>query len=41
MLDEHWPVVKRVAKALFERDHLDQAELDRLIAGTYTEEPDS
>jgi len=33
MLDEHWPAVKRVAKALFERDHLDQAELDRLIAG--------
>jgi hypothetical protein len=33
MLDENWPAVKRVAKALFERDHLDQAELDRLIAG--------
>jgi ATP-dependent Zn protease len=34
MLAEHWPAVKRVAKALSERDHLDQAELDGLIAGS-------
>jgi hypothetical protein len=33
ILDEHWPAVKRVAKALFTRDHLDQAEVDQLIAG--------
>jgi hypothetical protein len=32
-LDEKWPAVKRVAKALFTRNHLDQAEVDRLIAG--------
>jgi ATP-dependent Zn protease len=33
ILREHWSAVKRVAKALFERDRLDQAEIDRLIAG--------
>jgi len=33
ILTEHWLAVKRVAKALFERDHLDQADVDRLIAG--------
>jgi hypothetical protein len=33
LLDEHWAAVKRVAKALFERDRLDQRELDRLMAG--------
>jgi len=32
ILDEHWPAVKRVAKALFTRDNLDQAEVDQLIA---------
>jgi len=33
ILNEHWPAVKRVAKALFENDRLDQAEIDNLIAG--------
>jgi hypothetical protein len=33
ILKEHWSAVKRVAKALFECDHLDQTEIDRLIAG--------
>jgi hypothetical protein len=33
LLLEHWPAVKRVAKALFVRDRLDQMEVERLIAG--------
>jgi hypothetical protein len=33
LLREHWPAVKRVAKALFVRDRLDHAEVERLIAG--------
>ena len=32
IFDDHWPAVKRVAKAFFERDRLDQAEIDHLIA---------
>jgi hypothetical protein len=32
VLVEHWPAVKRAAKALFERDRLDQGEVDSLIA---------
>ena len=31
ILKEHWPAVKRVAKALLAERHLDQAEIDRLI----------
>ena len=33
LLDKNWPAVKRVAKDLFERDSLDQPEIDRLIGG--------
>jgi hypothetical protein len=33
LLREHWPAVKRVAKALFERDRLDHEEVVRLMAG--------
>ncbi len=40
ILKEHWPAVKRVAKALFEHDRLDQAEIDRLMAGSTAEVPD-
>ena len=34
ILVEHWPAVKRVAKALCERSHLGQAELDRIASDT-------
>jgi len=33
LLTQHWPAVKRVAQALMTCNLLDQAELDRLIAG--------
>jgi hypothetical protein len=33
LLAERWPAVERVAQALMTCDLLDQAELDRLIAG--------
>ena len=33
LLAEHWPAVERVAQGLMTCDLLDQAELDRLIAG--------
>ena len=36
LLREHWPVVKRVAKALFVRDRLDHEEVVRLMAGKST-----
>lgn len=35
LLAEHWPAVERVAQALMTCDLLDQAELDRLIAGVH------
>ena len=34
LVDRHWLAIERVAKALMTRPFLDQAELDRLIAGS-------
>jgi len=33
LLFDRWPAVKRLSKTLVHRDRIDQAELDRLIAG--------
>jgi hypothetical protein len=40
LLLEHWPKVKRVAKALFVRDRLDHTEVERLMAGGSIDQPD-
>lgn len=40
LLLEHWPKVKRVAKALFVRDRLHHAEVERLMAGGSIDQPD-
>jgi hypothetical protein len=34
LVDQHWPAIKRVARALENHNRIDQAEVDRLIALT-------
>ena len=39
ILREHWPEVKRVAKALFVRERPDHKEVVRLMAGGSIDQP--